>query len=154
MEENNNIENKAQPSFGILTQYAKDLSFENFFKVGFQPEEDEEPKLDVKVKVDAQKLQDNLNEVTLFLSVGATSGKNKIFLTELKYVGVFVLENFPEEMIKPTLYIECPRLLFPFARSVIASTVATGNMPMPLLPVIDFSEIYFNNNEVQGTEKK
>lgn len=152
--EENNTENRAQPSFGILTQYAKDLSFENFFKIGFQPEEGEEPKLDVKVKVDAQKLQDDLNEVTLFLSVGATSGKNKIFLAELKYVGVFVLENFPEEMIKPTLYVECPRLLFPFARSIIAETVAGGNMPMPLLPVIDFAEIYFNNNETKDANQE
>ena len=152
--EENKAEVNNQPSFGILTQYAKDISFENFFRIDNQPKEGEEPKLDVKVKVDAKKLHDDLNEVTLFLSASASAGSSKIFLIELQYVGIFSLENFPDEMVKPTLFVECPRLLFPFARSIIAQTVAQGNMPMPLLPIIDFAEIYFNNEQKNTEEAK
>lgn len=153
IENNNTVSSSvAEPGFGVLTQYTKDLSFENFFKLGFQPKEGEEPKLDVKVKVDSKKLQDSFYEVVLFLAVSAIVGEEKLFIVELKYAGIFALENFQEEMIKPTLLIECPRILFPFARAVIAQSVASGNLPMPLLPMIDFVEIYENN--ASNTENK
>ena len=145
--ENKNEVNKKQASFGIVAQYAKDISFENFLKLNFQPKEGEEPKLDVKVRVDVQKIENNLNEVTLFLAVAANAGSEKIFLVELKYVGIFALENFPDELVKPTLYVECPRILFPFARAIVASTVSAGNMPMPLLPMIDFAEMFFSKEK-------
>ena len=147
-EENNN------PSFGILSQSVKDLSFENFVDLSFRPDDNAEPKMDIQVKVNTNKAeQENVYSVDLMLKVNAKAGSASIFLLELTYGGFFVLENFKDELMAQLLNIECPRLLFPFARAVVASTVASGNMPMPLLPPIDFAELYFNSLKEEGAEQ-
>ena len=143
-------EEKKGPSFGILAQGITDLSFENFVAFNYQPEEGVEPKMDVQVKVSNEKTkQENVHKVDLFLSVGAKAGAKSIFLLEVTYSGVFLLENFTEELFKQVINIECPRLLFPFARAVVANTVAAGNMPMPLLPPIDFADLYAKSLQEQ-----
>jgi len=147
-EESNN------PSFGILSQSVKDLSFENFVDLNFRPDDSAEPKMDIQVKVNTNKAeQENVYSVDLMLKVNAKAGSASIFLLELTYGGFFVLENFKDELMAQLLNIECPRLLFPFARAVVASTVASGNMPMPLLPPIDFAELYFNSLKEEGAEQ-
>ena len=148
-EESNN------PSFGILSQSVKDLSFENFVDLNFRPDDSAEPKMDIQVKVNTNKTeQENVYSVDIMLKVNAKAGSSSIFLLELTYGGFFVLENFKDELMAQLLNIECPRLLFPFARAVVASTVASGNMPMPLLPPIDFAELYFNSLKEEGAEHK
>ena len=147
-EESNN------PSFGILSQSVKDLSFENFVDLSFRPDDNAEPKMDIQVKVNTSKTEhENVYSVDLMLKVNAKAGSASIFLLELTYGGFFVLENFKDELMAQLLNIECPRLLFPFARAVVASTVASGNMPMPLLPPIDFAELYFNSLKEEGAEQ-
>lgn len=136
------------PSFGIVSQAVTDLSFENFVKYDFRPEEGVEPKMDIKINVNTEKTgEENLYNVLLSLSVGANAGSQAIFLLELTYTGVFVIENFADDILEQVLNIECPRLLFPFARAVVASTVAAGNMPMPLLPPIDFADLYMKGKD-------
>lgn len=147
-EESNN------PSFGILSQSVKDLSFENFVDLNFKPDDGAEPKMDIQVKVNANKAtQENVYSVDIMLKVSAKAGNTSIFLLELTYGGFFVLENFKDELMAQLLNIECPRLLFPFARAVVASTVVSGNMPMPLLPPIDFAELYFNSLKEESAEQ-
>lgn len=144
---------KFAPVFGVVSQFVKDLSFENFVNFDFKPNDGDEPKLDIQVKVGSQKAKDNnLYCVDLFLSVNAKAGATSIFLLELTYSGMFVLENFSDEMMMQALNIECPRLLFPFARAVVGSTVAAGNMPMPLLPPIDFADLFLKNNTPANKE--
>lgn len=144
---------KSAPMFGVVSQFVKDLSFENFVNFDFKPNDGDEPKLDVQVKVDSQKAKDdNLYCVDLFLSVKAKAGTTSIFLLELTYSGIFVLENFSDEIMVQALNIECPRLLFPFARGIVGSTVAAGNMPMPLLPPIDFADLFLKNNTPANKE--
>ena len=108
-EESNN------PSFGILSQSVKDLSFENFVDLSFRPDDNAEPKMDIQVKVNTSKTeQANVYSVDLMLKVNAKAGSASIFLLELTYGGFFVLENFKDELMAQLLNIECPRLLFPF----------------------------------------
>lgn len=143
-------EEAKNPSFGILAQGITDLSFERFVPFNYQPEEGVEPKMDIQVKVSSEKEgEENLHKVDLFLSVGAKAGEKSIFLLELTYSGIFLLENFSDEMFTQVINIECPRLLFPFARAIVASTVAAGNMPMPLLPPIDFADLYLKSLQEQ-----
>lgn len=142
------------PAFGILTQSVTDLSFENFVNLNFKPAEGEEPKMDIQVKVNSEKTkEENVYSVALGLKVSAKAGSASIFLLELTYTGLFVLENFKDDVLAQILNIECPRLLFPFARAVVASTVASGNMPMPLLPPIDFAELYFKSLQEKEESK-
>ena len=139
-----------QPSFGILAQGITDLSFERFVPFNYQPEDGVEPKMEVQVKVSSAKTEEeNVYKVDLFLSVGANAGTKKIFLLELTYTGMFFIANLSNEMFAQVLNIECPRLLFPFARAIVGSTVAAGNMPMPLLPPIDFADLYLKNLQEQ-----
>jgi preprotein translocase subunit SecB len=126
----------------VNAQYVKDLSFEvpgapQVFTelAGAQPE------LAVRVDLNATPLGGNNFEVTLILAADAKVGDKVGFIVELTYGGIFTL-NVPEEHVQPILLIEAPRLLFPFARSIIASVTSEGGLPPLMLQPIDFAALY------------
>jgi preprotein translocase subunit SecB len=135
----------AQPQFApqvqLLAQYARDLSFEN---VAAQKGAAAEGRPDIKVSVnlDAQPKGDNRYEVTLKLNATATSGTDTLFIAELDYGGVFAITGVPETHLRPFLLIECPRILFPFARRILADVTRDGGYPPLMLDLIDFAAIY------------
>lgn len=137
-----NKKNKQQ-ALGIIAQHIKDLSFENIssFPMSAEPQ----PQIDVQMKVDIEKNNKNYN-ISLITKIEAKLEK-PLFILELNYSGVFVVEGFPENMLNPILYIECPRLLFPFARSIIASTVTEGGFPPLYLAPVNFAELYQQQQE-------
>ena len=128
--------------FRILGQYLKDLSFENPNAPASLNPEGEGPNIEISVNVNANILAENTYEVELALQAKAMNGDQAVFATELLYAGVFQVENFPEENLQPLILIECPRLLFPFARQILASATRDGGFPPLLLEPIDFAALY------------
>lgn len=130
------------PQFRVLAQYIKDLSFENPGAPGSLRSSDEKPKTDVAIDVQARRGQTDEYEAEIKLNVTSKREDDVLFIVELVYAGVFVIKNIPEESIQPVLLIECPRLLFPFARNILANVARDGGFPPLMLDPIDFSTLY------------
>lgn len=126
----------------INAQYIKDFSFENPRAPTSLMPSKEPPQVNVDVNVNARKLGEPTYEVALTVRAEAKVGKDVAFIAELVYGGVFTLKDLPEETLRPVLLIECPRLLFPFARRVIADVTRDGGFPPLLINPIDFAELY------------
>lgn len=132
---------------GIFTQYIKDLSFENVHPVSrLETNAEQQPKIDVNIEVKTSKIEgrDNLYSVELITKIQAKLDK-PLFILDLNYTGEFVIEGFPDHMLNPLLNIECPRLLFPFARSIIANAIGEGGFPPLYLSPVNFMELYEKN---------
>ena len=133
-----------RPQLGIRTQYIKDLSFENPSAADRPPEAERSPDIQVNVQVAVRRLEAPNFEVTLQIMANAKYQEKPVFLVELTYAGVFTLIGIPQEALEPTLLVECPRLLFPFARRVVADVTRDGGFPPLLLGPIDFLALYRN----------
>jgi preprotein translocase subunit SecB len=130
------------PRLMIQSQYVKDLSFENpRAPSGLEPGQ-ARPEIEVRVDVRAQPLAADRYEVELQLHVEAKAGAETAFVLELSYGGLFVLLNIPPESLQPILLIECPRLLFPFARRIIADATRDGGFPPLMIDPIDFVTLF------------
>ena len=126
----------------VVSQYVKDLSFENPRSPrSLQPGETR-PEIQIRVDVRAQQLEPERYEVSLQLHAEAKSGAETAFMVELTYAGLFGVLNIPQESLQPLLLIECPRLLFPFARRVVADATRDGGFPPLLIDPIDFATLY------------
>lgn len=130
------------PPMTINAHYLKDLSFENPKAPHSLMQMTSPPDIQVDVNVDAAPLQDNSFEVSLTITGEATSNGETVFVIELTYAGVFTLNNLPAEHHGPMLLIEAPRLLFPFARRVIADATGEGGYPPLAIQPIDFLALY------------
>ena len=126
----------------IRAQYIKDLSFENPRAPTSIQSLQSPPAIEVTVNVGAQHLSEQDYEVTLTISASAKSESDPLFVVELTYAGVVSLGQVPQEHMRPLLLIEGPRLLFPFARNIIADATRDGGFPPLLLQPIDFVELY------------
>ena len=133
-----------RPQLGIRTQYIKDLSFENPSAAERPPEAERSPDIQVNVQVAVRRLEAPNFEVTLQITANARHQEKPVFLVELTYAGVFTLIGIPQEALEPTLLVECPRLLFPFARRIVADVTRDGGFPPLLLGPIDFLALYRN----------
>ena len=132
------------PGMSILAQYIKDLSFENPNAPGsLQPQE--QPKLDINVNVGAQPMGENQFEVVLTLTASAKTSAMTVFAIELVYGGLFRIVGVPQEHLHPFVLIECPRMLFPFARDILAEASRNGGFPPLMLDPIDFAALYRQN---------
>ena len=132
------------PKMNVLAQFVRDLSFENILSQKGAGGE-VQPDVQVQVNLDAKKRSvDNQYEVVLKLKVDSKSKANaaQLFLLELDYVGVFNIENVPEDQLHPFLLIECPRMLFPFARRIVSDMSRDGGFPPLNLEMIDFLALY------------
>ncbi|AQZ50199.1 MULTISPECIES: protein-export chaperone SecB [Martelella] len=141
-EENGAAEKKPSPSLSILTQYIKDLSFENPGAPASLQKRDAQPAINISVNVNANPLGDDNYDVLLSLKAEAKSNDKPMFLCELVYGGVFRVAGFPKEHVLPMLFIECPRLLFPFARQIVADATRNGGFPPLLVDPIDFAQMF------------
>ena len=133
-----------RPQLGIRTQYIKDLSFENPSATNRPPEAERAPDIAVNVQVSVRRLDETTFEVTLQITANARHQEKPVFLVELTYAGIFTLVGIPQEALEPTLLVECPRLLFPFARRIVADVTRDGGFPPLLLGPIDFLALYRN----------
>lgn len=130
------------PRLAILAQYIKDLSFENPRGPGGFVQVQSRPEIQIRVDVRGERRSEEQHEVVLELVVDARLGDQPVFLLELSYGGIFLLQNIPPDALQALLMIECPRLLFPFARRIVADLTRDGGFPPLLLDPIDFVSLY------------
>ncbi len=127
----------------VNAQYVKDLSFENPTPLTHTGENQERPSISIHIEAQAHNLADRSFEVTLRVRVDAKRKETQVFLLDLEYAGAFTIgDEVPEEYIRPILMIECPRILFPFARNIVALTTQEGGYPALLLTPVDFADLY------------
>ena len=129
------------PQLHVMAQYIKDLSFENP-NAPSSLSQNVQPQIQISVNVNATPMSATDFEVELRLEGKAEAAGSVLFNIELLFAGVFRIQNVPQENINPLVMIECPRLLFPFAREVIANSVRNGGFPPLLLDPIDFVSLY------------
>ena len=145
------------PKISIQAQYVRDMSFENVAVQKGDGRLDAKPDIQVGVNLDAKKRTDNQFEVILKVNATAKSDDAVMFIVELEYAGIFRVENVPEQQLHPVLLIECPRILFPFARRIVADATRDGGYPPLLLDMVDFAGIYTaeakRRQEAATTEK-
>ncbi len=137
------------PQIAIELQYIKDLSFENPLGPELVSYVQKSPAVSVEVNTTARPLGPNRYEVALALRGEAKSDNKTMFVVELSYAGVVTLHNVPEEGVRPVLLIEAPRLLFPFARNVVAEVTRDGGYPPLFIQPVDFAQLY-RQQHVQG----
>lgn len=132
----------AAPRFAILAQYIKDLSFENPGGPAALQQARSQPNIQIRVDVRGQKVAENRHEVVLALDIDAKVDDRPLFVLELAYGGLFEIEGFPPETLQPLLMVECPRVLFPFARRLVADLTRDGGFPPLMLDLVDFAALY------------
>jgi preprotein translocase subunit SecB len=137
-----------QPQVALIAQYVKDLSFENPNAPAVYQWQDQ-PQIDVQFNIGSQTVGDDVYEVALKVEIAAKAQDKTAFQVELLYAGLFGIRNVPEDQIQAFLLAEAPRLLFPFARRVIADTVRDGNFPPLMLEPIDFAALYMTQQQQQ-----
>ena len=130
------------PRLTVVSQYVKDLSFENPRAPRSLQHGEGRPEIQIRVDVRAQHVEAERYEVSLQLHAEAKSGEETAFIVELTYSGLFGLLNVPQDSLQALLLIECPRLLFPFARRVVADATRDGGFPPLLIDPIDFATLY------------
>ena len=132
----------AQQNLGVLAQYVKDLSFENPGAPQSIRNRGNAPQIGITINVEPGEVVNDEVEVELKIDAQAKVDETVLFAVELSYAGLFRLSNIPNEAVQPILRIECPRLLFPFARQVIAEASRNGGFPPLLIDPIDFLSLY------------
>ena len=135
------------PTLNIVGQYIKDLSFENPRAPQSILGGAGQPKFNVSINVgvNKQKDADDVYAIELTFNAKAERESGVLFNIELIYGGLFRLKNWPEAQLAPMLMIECPRLIFPFARQVLANVTQAGGFPPLLMDPVDFTQIYRQN---------
>lgn len=145
----NGAEQKNDPPLTVNAQYIKDLSFEAPTTPGiFGILAEKNPDISINVDVNAQPLNNNIFEVVLVMKAECKAEDKTAFILELVYGGVFTL-NVPEEHQSAMLLIECPRLLFPYARNIISDVTRDGGFPPLMLGPVDFVAMYQNQLQEQ-----
>jgi preprotein translocase subunit SecB len=138
------------PQLNVLAQYTKDLSFENPNAPTSLSPQPQQPAINIQINVTANNISETEFEVTLSIEGKAENAGKVMFSFDLAYAGVFRIVNVPKENIHPLVMIECPRLLFPFAREIIASSVRDGGFPPLMIDPVDFVGLYRQNLERQA----
>ncbi|OCC25444.1 protein-export chaperone SecB [Croceicoccus estronivorus] len=142
-----------EPAAGLITQYVKDLSVENpNAPDSFQWQD--QAQLDVQFNIGAERVNEEIHEVELKIAVSSKSDRGTAFLVELSYCGLVGMRNLPEEQAHAFLYAEAPRILFPFARRVIADVVRDAGYPPLMLEPIDFNGLYIQQLQQRAAEQQ
>ena len=130
------------PSLVVNAQYLKDMSFENPRAPHALANMAEPPAVQVNVDVQADRLGDTAYEVTLTINAEASKDGEAVFVVEVVFAGVFTVTGAEDDVLRPILLIEAPRLIFPFARAIVAGATRDGGFPPLLVNPIDFVDLY------------
>lgn len=136
------------PVAGVLSQYVKDFSFENPNAPQVYQSQTA-PAIDVQFNIGSGQVGEDVYEVVLKIDVKAQAEDQTAFVVDLSYAGLFAIRNVPQEQMEPFLLGEAPRILFPFARRVIADAVRDGGFPPLMLEPIDFAALYLAQAQQQ-----
>ncbi len=138
----NGSTDEMQPSLNVLAQYIKDFSFENPNAPNSLRPREKAPEIQININVNPTPLSETDFEVELKLEAKAADGDEVLFNVELIYAGIFRAQVMPQESMQPVVLIECPRLLFPFARQIIADATRNGSFPPLMIDPVDFAQLY------------
>ena len=144
---------KAAPSLNILTQYIKDMSFEAPGAPNSLRARQQAPEISIGVNVNANPMGEDY-DVNLTINGKAMVGEEALFVVELVYGGVFRLQNFQREHLLPVLFIECPRILFPFARQIVSDVTQSGGFPPLRIDPIDFAQMFQRRMAEEAARQK
>jgi len=139
------------PQVGVIAQYVKDLSFENPNAPAVYQWQSQ-PQMDVQFNIGSQPVGPELHEVVLKIEITAQAQEGVAFKMELLYAGLFAIRNVPDDQLQPFLLAEAPRILFPFARRLIADATTDASFPPLLLDPIDFASLYMQRAAQQQAE--
>ena len=131
----------------ILSQYIRDLSFESPSIDRALDGPGQNPNLELEVNVNARSVRDNMYQSEIEFKAKATDDAGTIYLMECTYGGVFQIDSVPREALEPFLLVNCPSMLFPFLRRIIADLTREGGFPPLFLDPIDFAALYVNRKE-------
>ena len=141
------------PSINAMVQYTKDFSFENPNAPRSMGNQSSPPQITLQVNVNGKPLSGQDYEIELSIEGGAGEGANTLFKFELLYGAVMRLSGIPQDSVHAVIMIEGPRLLFPFARQIIADATRNGGFPPLMIDPIDFVALYRNRmNTLQGQQ--
>lgn len=143
-----------QPRFAVNGQYIKDISFENPRAPASLMALKEKPQIDLGLDLKAHKLQENAYEVQMQISVKAKAENNPLFVVDLTYCGIFTLMGVDEKEVEKTILTECPNVMFPFARRIVADVVRDGGFPPFMLEPLDFGALYEARKNQDGAGGK
>ncbi|MCG8510712.1 MAG: protein-export chaperone SecB [Rhodospirillales bacterium] len=147
-------EQEPQSPIAIIAQYIKDLSFEVPSAPGiFAEMQNEQPEISVNIDVKANPIQESVFEIVLHIEAQCKIGESSAFVCELAYGGLFAV-TVPAEHLQAILLIECPRLLFPFARNIVADATRDGGFPPLMLAPVDFVSMYQNQIAQQAAQQQ
>lgn len=141
-----------QPSAGIITQYIKDMSVENPNAPDVYQWQ-EQPQLDVQFNIGGKQINDEVHEVELKINVTATTSQGNAYLVELSYCGLAGVRNIPEEQAHAFLFAEAPRILFPFARRVVADAIRDAGFAPLMMDPIDFNGLYLQQLQARQEQQ-
>ncbi len=143
------------PPLVVNIQYVKDLSFEVPNAPAIYTTLRSAPRVDINLDVQARRIQDGQNVYEVVLEIRTEASEptanaeaapadpaKRVFLAELSYGGIFTLTGVPDNAVEPVLLVECPRILFPFARNILADVTRDGGFPPVLLQPIDFVALW------------
>ena len=142
MNPNGGNDMEAAPQLNVLAQYIRDLSFENPNAPRSLTPQQEQPAINIQINVNANPLADTEFQVELTIEGDARTKDLLLFKFELVYGGIFRIANVPQEAVHPIVLIECPRLIFPFARQILANATRDGGFPPLYLDPVDFAQLY------------
>lgn len=144
----------ATPVWQLVGQYIRDLSFENPEAPGSILRGTGAPRFDVNINVQVKREPDDIYAIELTLTAKALREESILFNVELVYGGMFRVKNIPEDQLAPLLMIESPRMIFPFARQVLANVTQAGGFPPLMMEPVDFASIYRRNVEAMAQAQK
>ncbi len=142
----------AAPHLQILVQYLKDLSFENFGAPKSLLDTGEGMQIEVAVNLEAESAGEGRYGIDLTINATANRGADRVFLVEVVYGGLFQIQNIPTEAVQMVCLVECPRILFPYARRIVSDATRDGGFPPLLVEPIDFYRLYRERREDGGVE--
>lgn len=141
----------AEPAQGVqvrvVGQYVKDLSFESPNVAKLLSAAPENPNLKLEINVNATRIGSDIYESAIDFKANATAGVGVIYDFEMVYAGLFKLENMPQQGLEPMLLVNCPMLLFPFMRRIVADLTREGGFPPLLLDPVDFGALYMRKKQ-------
>jgi len=143
-------EEQNQQQFAIQKIYLKDVSFESPNAPQVFSDGQWKPDVNVQINTEVKKLNDELNEVTLTVTVTAKQEQSTAFLVEVKQAGIFQLAGFEQEQLGGMLGAYCPEVLFPYAREAISDLVTKGGFPQMLLSPVNFNALYMQHQQQQA----
>ena len=135
-------EEQMAPSMNVLAQYVKDFSFENPHAPNSLRPREKPPEISININVNPNPISETDFEVELRLDAKAVDGEEVLFNVELVYAGIFRMQNIPQQALQAAVLIECPRLLFPFARQIMADATRNGSFPPLMIDPVDFAQLF------------